>query len=150
MTVNNFIPAYWAGSVFKNLNDAHVWKNATNSDYEGEVRQGSSVKITGIGHIPIRPYSRNADIGGPDLIEDASQTLLIDQADEFNFQIDDVDAAQANVKLIGPAMEEAGWGMADVADRFLKDTIKALSPRGTSSPRSPASAPRPRRRTRRS
>ncbi len=133
MAINNFIPAMWAGSVLKNLNDAHVWGKCCNSDYEGEIRgQGSSVKINSIGHITVRSYTRNADIGGPDELEDASQVLLITEADEFNFAIDDVDDAQANVKLMGPATAEAGWSMADVADRFIKDTVYAGIPTAAS------------------
>lgn len=126
MTINNFIPALWAGSILNNLNDAHVWGKCANRDYEGQISdQGSTVKISGIGHITVRSYTRNADIGGPDQLIDASQILEISEADEFNFGIDDLDDLQANIRLMGPATEEAGWSLADVADRFLKDTVKA-------------------------
>jgi len=129
VTINNFIPAVWAGSILKNLNDAHVWANAVNRDYEGNISgSGSSVKISGIGHVTVRSYTRNSDISGPDELEDASQVLLIDQGDYFNFAIDDVDNRQANVKLMGAATAEAAWSMADVSDRFLKTTIYAGIP----------------------
>ena len=46
-------------------------------------------------------------------------TLLIDQAKAFNFQIDDVDRAQSNPKLMNEAMKTAAAALATAADSYV-------------------------------
>jgi hypothetical protein len=45
--------------------------------------------------------------------------LTIDQAKYFNFQVDDVDAAQSNVNLLDGGITEAAYGLADVVDKYI-------------------------------
>ena len=53
------------------------------------------------------------------MLNDFARTLRIDQAKYFNFQIDDVDRAQSNPKLMDEAMRVAAAGLADVADSYV-------------------------------
>lgn len=124
MSVNEFIPQLWAGTLLKNLNRAHVAKECCNRDYEGDIKDmGDSVKITSLGRVTIRTYTKNLTLASPEELNMASQMLVIDQGQYFNFIIDDVDKAQAAGSLMSGAMDEAAWGMADTADQFIIDTL---------------------------
>lgn len=124
MSIANFVPALWAGSLLTNLNDQHVFKNATNRDYEGELKgHGSSVKINSIGRMTISTFAPNTDLAAPETLNLAGQWLLIDQGKTFHFGIDNLDKRQAEGDLMSPAMTEAAWGLADVCDSFLATTI---------------------------
>lgn len=120
MTVENFKPTLWAGRLLKNLNNAHVFANCVNRDYEGEIKSfGDTVKISNIGRITVKSYTSNSDIDTPERIDGATQELRIDQGDYFNFAIDDVDDAQTKPKLMDPAMKESAWAMSDEVDLYL-------------------------------
>lgn len=122
MALDAFIPELWAGRLLRNLNNAHIATQAgvVNREYEGEIRQkGDTVRIGSIGRITVSNYSRDTDINAPEALDEASQSLLIDQAKYFNFAVDDVDRAQSAVEVMDGAMEEAAWGLNDVADSFV-------------------------------
>lgn len=120
MAITNFIPQIWSARLLENLRKNLVFKNVVNTDYEGEIRNyGDTVKINGIGPITVADYTKNTDINPPETLSDAQRTLVIDQAKYFNFLIDDVDAAQANPKLMDAAMQEAAYALADKADQYL-------------------------------
>lgn len=122
MALANFIPTIWAGTLLSNLNNEHVAAapDVINRDYEGEITgAGDSVKIGMIGRIAVKDYDSSADIDSPESVDDASETLLIDQKKYFNFKVNDVDKAQSKPEVMGAAMQEAAWGIRDVADRFL-------------------------------
>jgi hypothetical protein len=126
MSINNFIPAVWTAEILKNLNNDHVFAKCCNRDYEGEITGfGSSVKINSIGRITISSYTRDTDIADPETVDDAGQNLLIDQSKYYNFAVDDVDAAQAKGDVMGAAMGEASWGLAETVDDFLATTMNA-------------------------
>ena len=124
MTLNNMIPTLWAGRLLSNLNDAHVYANALNRDYEGEIRaMGDRVKINSIGRVSINTFTKNAALNAPETLDDSFVNLIINQGDYFNFEIDDVDKAQHKVTVMDDAMREAAWGLADVADAFLASLL---------------------------
>lgn len=120
MAINNFIPTVWAARVLENLNKSLVYGGLVNRDYEGDIRQmGDTVKINSIGAVTIGSYTKNTNIGDPETLSDAQTSLLINQAKYFNFQIDDVDKAQQNPKVMDAAMREAAYGLADAADQYI-------------------------------
>ncbi|KAF6626350.1 P22 coat protein - protein 5 domain protein [Paenibacillus sp. EKM208P] len=120
MTVQNFIPTIWSARLNESLKKNLVYGNVVNTDYEGEVQgQGSTVKINSIGAVTIGNYDKVAGIGNPQELDATQKTLLIDQAKYFNFQVDDVDAAQANVNLLDGGIVEASYGLANVVDQYL-------------------------------
>lgn len=120
MSLNNFIPVLWSARLLNTLNNAHVFANVVNTDYEGEISaQGDQVKINSIGEVTISDYTKNSNLSDPEAL-DAVQTILeIDQAKSFNFQVDDIDAAQQKPKVMDSAMQEAGWGLANEADKLI-------------------------------
>ncbi|KZE68493.1 P22 coat protein - protein 5 domain protein [Paenibacillus jamilae] len=120
MTVQNFIPTIWSARLNESLKKNLVYGNVVNTDYEGEIQgQGSTVKINSIGAITIGNYDKVAGIGNPQELDATQKTLVIDQAKYFNFQVDDVDAAQANVNLLDGGIVEASYGLANVVDQYL-------------------------------
>ena len=124
MSIDTFIPTIWAARLLQNLNNAHVFKKMVNTEYEGEIKnQGDSVRINTIGHVTIKDYTKNGAIDAPETLQGADQTLLIDQAKYFNFEVDNIDKTQARPKAMNEAMREAAWGMADTMDLFLSTLI---------------------------
>lgn len=126
MSLNNFIPTVWAARLLENLNDAHVYVNLLNRDYEGDIGgAGDTVKINSIGRVTIGTYTKNTDISAAETLDDSQMTLVIDQQRYFNFQIDDVDAAQQKPKVMSEAMKEAAWGLSDAADAAVATALEA-------------------------
>jgi hypothetical protein len=120
MTLNNFIPQIWAARLLQNLNEAHVFAGLANTDYEGDIKNvGDTVKINAIGRVTIGSYTKNTDMSAAETLTDAQTTLVIDQADYFNFQIDDIDRAQQKPKVMDEAMREAAYGLAREVDTTL-------------------------------
>lgn len=119
MAITNFIPEIWSARLLENLRKNLVFTNIVNRDYEGEVRFGNTVRINNVGPISVFDYARNQDLPEPEMIDGNQRMLVIDQAKAFNFLIDDIDAAQANVNLMDNAMREAAYALADVADQYI-------------------------------
>jgi N4-gp56 family major capsid protein len=127
MAVTNFIPDLWAAQLLVSLRKKLVAGVAcVNRDYEGQIkRQGDSVKITSINDVTIGSYTVHTDITVED-IDDATRSLLIDQAKYFAVELDDVEAAQ-HVKgggsPLAQAVDNAAYQLASTADAFLLDLI---------------------------
>lgn len=126
MSVATFIPKVWSARLLAHLDKAFVYAKLVNRDYEGEISEyGDTVHINQIGDIAIKPYSKNGDIEDPDQLATDEQTMTIDQGDYFNFYINDVDKAQSRANLMDPAMQRAGYGLADKADSYLAKILSA-------------------------
>lgn len=120
MTLENFIPEIWSANLLSNLNEAHVYADVVNRDYEGEIKQaGDTVRINSIGRVTIGNYTKNVNIGDPETLTDSQKTLFINQQKFFNFQIDDVDKAQQSPKVMSEAMRESAYGLSRIVDLFL-------------------------------
>lgn len=120
MSVQNFIPTIWSARLNESFKKNLVYGNIVNTDYEGEIAgQGSTVKINSIGAVTIGTYDKAAGIGNPQELDSAQKTLVIDQAKFYNFTVDDVDAAQANVDLLSGGIVEASYGLANVVDQYI-------------------------------
>lgn len=124
MSITNYIPSVWAGAILRALDTLLVYgaPSVINSDYEGEITNaGDSVKITMVGDVTVKNYTRNANIDAPEELTDAQLTLLIDQLKYFNFALDDVDAAQAlnGGALMNEAARRAAYGLRKVMDSFI-------------------------------
>lgn len=134
MALDSFIPTIWSARLLSRLEKSLVYGQAgiVNRDYEGEISDvGDSVKINSIGPVTIAAYVKNTNLGDPEALNAASQYLTIDQAQSFNFQIDDIDKAQMKPKVMDDAMSEAAYGLADVADQYLAAQMVAGVPAGS-------------------
>lgn len=122
MAVSTFIPAVWSRSLLVNLHKSLVFGQPAviNRDYEGDISGfGSSVKIHNIGPITVSDYTVNTDLTAPEALTDNETVLTIDRQKAFNFQIDDVDNAQTQPKLMEGAMFEAAYALGNEADAYL-------------------------------
>lgn len=121
MAVTDFIPELWSARLLNALDKSHVFANVVNRDYEGEIKKmGDTVHINTIGAVTIGTYTQNTDFSsGPETLATTDQTLTIDQAKYFNFQVDDIDAAQAAGDIMDKAMTRAAYGLADASDKYI-------------------------------
>lgn len=120
MAVTNFIPTIWSARLNEGFKKALVYGNCVNNDYEGEIKgAGSTVKINSVGAVTIDNYDKSTGINKPQELDSSQSTLTIDQAKYFNFQVDDIDKAQANVDLLDAGIKEASYGLANVADQYI-------------------------------
>lgn len=120
MSLNNFIPQVWSNQLLYALRRAHVFCALANRDYEGEIKNmGDTVRINSIGDITISNYTKDTDISSAQSLSDAQTTLTISNAKYFNFEVDDVDAAQQMPKVMQEAMSYAGYKLADQMDTYL-------------------------------
>lgn len=126
MSVETFIPELWSARLMYALEKSHIAANLVNRDYEGVIRQqGDTVHINSIGAVTVDDYTRNTDITDPEILTTTDQTLEITQAKYFNFQIDDVDAAQVAGDMMDTAMARAAYALNDTADSYLLGVITA-------------------------
>lgn len=124
MAITTFIPEIWSARLLYALDKAHVATNLVNRNYEGVIaNQGDTVHINSIGAVTVKDYTKNTNIADPEVLTTADQTLDIDQAKYFNFQVDDVDKAQISGEIIDTAMGRSAYALADVSDAFLLKTI---------------------------
>lgn len=124
MALTNSQVTVFANELQSSLKKAHVFAGpkAVNRNYEGEIRNtGDSVRIRSISRPTITPYVKNVSVITPETLTDAERTLLIDQANSFAFEIDDVDMAQVQNGggLMSEAAIESAFGLAEVADLFV-------------------------------
>lgn len=126
MTLDAVIPQVWSARLLKNLNDEHVYADLLTREYEGEIKQsGDSVRIHTVGRVTINSYTKNTTTLTRERLDVAAQVLIVDQAHYFDFEIDDIDAAQQNPKLMSSFMEEAVWGFNDVIDDDIATILAA-------------------------
>jgi N4-gp56 family major capsid protein len=124
MAITTFIPELWSARLLYNLENSHVATQLVNRDYEGIIRnQGDTVHINSIGEITVSDYTKNTDLADPEVLATTDQTLVIDQAKAFNFQVDDIDKAQAAGDIVNTAMQRAAYKLADASDAYLLKTI---------------------------
>ena len=124
MALLYFTPEVWAAGLLGALSQSAVYAGApcSNRDYEGEISAfGDTVHIDSISDPTITAYVKNVDLSSPEALTDAEQQLVIDQAQSFNFQVDDIDKAQVrnNGALMTEATQRAGWALRDVADKLV-------------------------------
>lgn len=121
MAISNFISTVWSESLLTALDKKYIGVSNCNREYEGDIRnRGDRVKICGVGPVTVFNYTKNTDFAsGAETLSDSEKTLLIDQAKAFNFQIDDVDRAQSNPKLMNEAMRTAASALAGAADAYV-------------------------------
>ena len=120
MAIVNFISTIWSENLLKQLDKKYIGVLNCNRAYEGDIKeQGSVVKICGIGNVTVSDYTKDTDMSAPETLSDTVSLLRINQAKYFNFQIDDVDRAQANPKLMDEAMKTAAAALANAADEYI-------------------------------
>lgn len=120
MSVHNFIPTVWSETLQKSLDQNYVGVANCTREYEGEIKKkGSRVKILNVGDVTVSNYTANSNMSSPEELGGSSIELLINRAKYFNFQLDDVDHAQAVPGLMEAAMKKAADALAKEADKYI-------------------------------
>lgn len=128
MALDNFTPEIWSAQLLVNLHNSLVFGSSAvvNRDYEGEIRAyGDTVRINSIGGVTVADYTKDTDMGARQVLSSSQMALVIDQAKKFDFEIDDIDNAQNNPKVMGSAMREAAFALGNTTDSFLSGLIVA-------------------------
>ena len=119
MSLNNFIHQLWADTLLPALRANLVYGNLFNEDYQGQISQmGDTVKINSIGDVSIFNYTKDTDLNAPQALTDAQSMLTISQAKYYNFEVDDVDQAQAHPQVMTEAMAWAAYELANTMDIY--------------------------------
>lgn len=123
MSYSNFIPGVWEAGINRDLERKCVYVEDCYRNYEGEVkRQGESVTITGIGKPTIYDLSkseRNGEINGAETVETTSIVMPINQVAYFNYEVGNIDEAQAKEGLMEALHQETTEGLANKVDKYI-------------------------------
>jgi N4-gp56 family major capsid protein len=124
MAVDLFIPKVWAAELLTALDKTLVagQSGVTNRNYEGEIANfGDTVHIGSLSNPTISDYVKNTTVINPQTLSTTDQTLVVDQAKYFAFEVDDVDARQVRDGgvLMTRAAQQAAYGLAEATDTFL-------------------------------
>lgn len=127
MAISNFVPEVWSAALLKALRDRLTYAQAgvINRNYEGDIaRAGDTVHITNFVDPSVRDYTKDGTITW-DLLTDATQALIINQADYFAFKVDDIDKRQAHGGFIEEASTGAAYNLAAAADDYVAAAMVA-------------------------
>jgi hypothetical protein len=127
MAISNFIPTIWSAAILENFKASQTIIPTLNRQYEGEVANGNTVKVTGITSPSVQDYASGRSLT-VDALSDSTQSLAIDQMKAISFKVDDVDRVQA-AGSFEPVTADAGMALAEDAEAFI---IAALKANGTS------------------
>ena len=112
----NFSPVIYSRKVQKAFRKSSVVEDISNTDYSGEIANyGDSVKIIKEPEITINTYARGTTLATQDLT-DADFTMVVDQANYFQFAIDDIEEAHGHVSFMDLATDRAGYRLRDTFD----------------------------------
>lgn len=130
MAVTTFIPEVWAAQLLVALDEWTVLgqPGVSNRDYEGDIAAyGDTVHINTLGRPTIDDYVKYVTDIDPEALDTTDETLVIDQAKYFAFEVDDVDMRQARNggALLNQAADQAAQGLALAADTYLTTTMTA-------------------------
>jgi hypothetical protein len=110
-STSGFIPSIWSGKLIDKLYASTAYAEVANTYYEGEIKgQGDSVQIRTTPTLTIRDY----DVGGGLTYEKPTSDkveLQISQAKYFAFEVNDVDAYQADIGLMDNWSDDGGQQM---------------------------------------
>ena len=116
--MDNFKPMYWSKYCQTELAKDLVLANWCDYKFEGELKEGSRLKIVGA----VRPKIQQYVPGTPLDIEtlgDNSQYLDITESDAFAFRVDDIEKAQKKPGYLETQFSEAKKALAEAADKFV-------------------------------
>jgi len=131
----NFIPQVWSAEILTELEKLCVFAEDCHTDYTGNVKQfGDAVKIRGLASPKITVITkaqRKTNLPPAESIEDTSVVMYINVMATFNYNIDDIDAAQADGNIKSVLNTETSAGIADEIDQYISsvcagDDVKKL------------------------
>lgn len=111
-----FSPVIYSKKAQLAFRKSSVVQAISSTDYFGEIASfGDSVKVIREPDIQVRPYARGKIIQPQDLV-DEDYTLVIDQANEFAFSLEDIEQAHSHINWMALATDRAGYKLRDQFD----------------------------------
>jgi hypothetical protein len=96
-----------------------VCEAITNTDYTGEIaNHGDSVKIIKEPEITINTLARGTTLA-QQVITDTDFTMVVDQANYFQFALDDIETAHSHVNFMDLATDRAAYKLSDAFDEEI-------------------------------
>lgn len=121
----NFIPEIWSKKLQAKFYKQTVLADITNRDWEGEIKgRGSKVNIRVRPTITVSDYEVNGVLNYQDL-EDGMIDLVVDKAKYSAFKVDDIDAAQSDIKIVNEATQDAAEQMKIKVDTDVLGAVYA-------------------------
>lgn len=123
----NFIPEIWSGKLQAKYYKTTVFSEIANTDWEGEIKgQGDKVHIRSIPTIAINDYVKGDNLTNQ-VPNSTPIELLIDKGKYFAVVLDDVDAVQADIKLMDIFTNDATEQMKIAIDGDVMNGVKAAA-----------------------
>lgn len=112
-----FSPTIFSKKAQTAFRKSSVVEDITNTDYTGEMaNMGDSVKIIKEPDITINSLARGTSLTTQELT-DADFTMIVDQANYFQFALDDIEEAHSHINFMDLATDRAGYKLRDEFDR---------------------------------
>lgn len=129
MAISAFKPEIWNADLLVTLEKSLVYAapGVVNRDYEGDISQyGDTVHITSLTEPTVGTYTPHTDITIED-VDDSDQTLLINQAKYFAFEVDDVEKRQSRNggAVLTEQARKAAYKLRDTADTYVSGLMAA-------------------------
>jgi hypothetical protein len=135
-----FSPVIYSRKVQKAFRKASVVEDITNTDYAGEIaNMGDSVRIVKEPEITINSYQRGLNLATQDLT-DTDFSLVIDQANYYQFALDDIEEAHGHTSFLDLATDRAGYKLRDAFDQDILGYLAGWEWTGSAWARRTASA----------
>lgn len=122
MALSRFVPELWSTRLIRHLDKALVYAQpgVINRNYEGEIRnQGDTVHISQIKDITVGPYTKGTPVSYQAADAGKTADLVIDQAEYFAVEVEDIDRVQANVNLMDQSVRRGAYALADHVDQYV-------------------------------
>lgn len=119
MAYDTFKPVILAANILQEKQKLTTFAPECNTSYKGEAKLGRTVQINDIGRPTIGKYVPGTAIADPEVVAGDNVLLKIDQADYFNYMLDDVDEAQAQGDIMGALAIGSARALAEVEDSYI-------------------------------
>lgn len=112
----NWSPTIFSQKVIKFFRTNAVAEAITNTDFAGDINQpGDTVKIIKEPVVTVSDYKRGGEAPTQDIDDDVI-TLTVDQAKQFRFKVEDIEAAMSHINWEDTAMAAATFALTDAFD----------------------------------
>ena len=141
MSVAVFKQTFWSNKIQSVLDTLTVLRTHSDYEFEGEIKAGDRLKITGTVRPTIGTYVPGVDIDIENL-DGNDQELVIDQFKYFALYFDNVDKAQSLPGVWRATSEQCAKELHEAGDKYVASVIKtAIEATGSTVGKSTAFTP---------
>ena len=130
MAISNFLRDVWSANILRLLRIQAVWADLGTREYEPEFIGARQVRINAVSEdsVTVKDYVKDTDIDAPEELDDSQIVFPMDKQKYFNFQVDDLDAAQTNANLLQAGNMVAAEAVTRVVEQDVANTVVAAIP----------------------